>query len=293
MSPPPVSFYKMMKSLLVCLFSVLMCVSELCRDFTWYSSLCGLIYTYALLDRDLDCLVGVRCRSLPDSGGMGLIVYLICNWWVLVYNYASCTCSTAIHATIGNEEHSKSFNCVCFVCFVFFFIVLHELVYCVSPLLDRSGCDASLRFMPHIYMISLTTRCTHNTVPAVTSQTNKRHIAAVKQLILILLVYVISFLPLLLAGNVPGTSFWIVYFIFINNVANFFIYLAVNKEFRNETKIMINVILKKMRPGKEQTIFVLRWFRPGLFSDSLSKRKKNIKNCLSSTRIIVLNLVFA
>ena len=110
----------------------------------------------------------------------------------------------------------------------------------------------------YLYDFSYDTRCAHNNVAAVTSQTNKRHIAAVKQLILILLVYVISFVPLLLAGNVPWTSFWIVYLIFTNNVANFFIYLAVNKDFRNETKIMINVILKKMRPGKEQTIFVLR-----------------------------------
>ena len=90
-----------------------------------------------------------------------------------------------------------------------------------------------------------------------TSQTNKRHIAAVKQLFLILLVYVASFVPTLLAVNVPRISFWIVYLMYINNVANFFIYLAVNKDFRNETKIMINVILKEVRPGKEQKIFVL------------------------------------
>ena len=81
---------------------------------------------------------------------------------------------------------------------------------------------------------------------------------AVKQLVLIMLVYVISFLPVLLAFNVPWISLWILYLLFINNVANFFIYLAVNKEFRNETKIMIGVILRKMRNGKEQTIFVLR-----------------------------------
>ena len=80
---------------------------------------------------------------------------------------------------------------------------------------------------------------------------------AVKQLILIMLVYVISFLPVLLAFNVPWISLWILYLLFINNVANFFIYLAVNKEFRNETKIMMNGILKKVRPGKEQTVFVL------------------------------------
>ena len=79
---------------------------------------------------------------------------------------------------------------------------------------------------------------------------------AVKQLILVMLVYVISFVPLLLILNTSASA-WIIYLLYINNVANFFIYLAVNKEFRNETKVVINVILKKMRPGKEQPIFVL------------------------------------
>ena len=90
-----------------------------------------------------------------------------------------------------------------------------------------------------------------------TSQTNKRHVVAVKQLILVMLVYVISFFPLLLAVNVPSVSFWIVYLMYINNVANFFIYLAVNKEFRNETKNMINVLLNKLRRRSEQEVFVL------------------------------------
>ena len=81
---------------------------------------------------------------------------------------------------------------------------------------------------------------------------------AVKQLILIMLVYVISFVPPLLALNTPWMSFWITYLMYTNNVANFFIYLAVNTEFRSETKVMINGIVKKVRPGKEQKIFVLR-----------------------------------
>ena len=81
---------------------------------------------------------------------------------------------------------------------------------------------------------------------------------AVKQLILIMLVYVISFMPLILILNVPGTSDWIVYVFYINHVANFFIYLAVNMEFRNEVKDMINIILKRVRPRSEQEIFVLR-----------------------------------
>ena len=82
---------------------------------------------------------------------------------------------------------------------------------------------------------------------------------AVKQLILIMLVYVISFVPPLLALNTPWISFWITYLMYTNNVANFFIYLAVNTEFRNKTKNLINVILKKLRPtGRlDQRIFVL------------------------------------
>ena len=80
---------------------------------------------------------------------------------------------------------------------------------------------------------------------------------AVKQLILIMLVYVISFMPLILILNVPGTSAWISYLMYTNNVANFFIYLAVNMEFRNETKKMINGILDKVRHGAEQEVFVL------------------------------------
>ena len=38
---------------------------------------------------------------------------------------------------------------------------------------------------------------------------------ALKQLILILLAYVISFVPLVLILNVPGTSAWIVYLMYI------------------------------------------------------------------------------
>ena len=99
-------------------------------------------------------------------------------------------------------------------------------------------------------------RYAHNAAAAVTSQTNKRHMVAVKQLILILLVYVISFVPALLVLNVTWISFWIMYLVYINNVANFFIYLAVNKEFRNEAKVTINMIIQKVRPGAEQKIFV-------------------------------------
>ena len=80
----------------------------------------------------------------------------------------------------------------------------------------------------------------------------------VKQLILIMLVYIISFLPPLLVANVSETDVWILYILYINHVANFFIYPAVNTEFRNETKVMKNVLLQKVRPGNQQKTFALR-----------------------------------
>ena len=118
-------------------------------------------------------------------------------------------------------------------------------------------------------MIYVTIRYAQNAAAAVTSQTNKRHVVAVKQLILVMLVYVISFVPpLLLILNVSGAIVWFVYLLYINHVANFFIYLAVNKDFRNETKTMINAILKNVRPEKEQSVFVLSKFRSNVSSDS-------------------------
>ena len=80
---------------------------------------------------------------------------------------------------------------------------------------------------------------------------------AVKQLILIMLVYFTSFVPPLLIFNVPGTSVWISYLFYINNVANFFVYLAVNKEFRKKTKMTVIVALNKVRPAQMQNVFVL------------------------------------
>ena len=106
-------------------------------------------------------------------------------------------------------------------------------------------------------MLSAPTRYAQNAAAAVTSQTNKRHVVAVKQLILVMLVYVSSFMPLMLILNISGTTIWILYLVYINHVANFFIYLAVNREFSNQTKIMINVLYKKVRRGTEQKIFVL------------------------------------
>ena len=81
--------------------------------------------------------------------------------------------------------------------------------------------------------------------PALTQQSNRRHIVAVTQFILITVVYVISFVPLFvfLTGIVDG--YFLLYFYNFNHISNFFIYLAVNKEFRKETKILVNAIMNK------------------------------------------------
>ena len=80
---------------------------------------------------------------------------------------------------------------------------------------------------------------------------------AVTQFVLITVVYVISFIPLVLRinGNLPWKLLF--YFYYINHISNFFIYLAVNKEFRKETKKLVTVMVKKVRPGYEDTVFSL------------------------------------
>ena len=42
------------------------------------------------------------------------------------------------------------------------------------------------------------------------------------------------------------------YFYFINHVSNFFIYLAVNKEFRKEAKSLVDAIRKKVQHNSIQ-----------------------------------------
>ena len=154
-------------------------------------------------------------------------------------------------------------------------------------------------------MISVTARHAPNAAAAVTSQTNKRHMVAVKQLILIMLVYIVSFVPPLIAMSVPWISFWIMYLVYINNVANFFIYLAVKKEFRNEAKVTISMIIQKVRPGAEQKIFVLRWFTSGMIGDCLNQCRnfidhrrlkpmaltKNSSTCLVCLKVTNLSVV--
>ena len=90
-----------------------------------------------------------------------------------------------------------------------------------------------------------------------TAQIQRRHLIVVKQLVLIMLFFIISFASVAPVSNGTGESAWISYFYYTNHVVNFFIYLAVNKEFRNATKNMINVICKIMRPDNTQPIFKL------------------------------------
>ena len=69
---------------------------------------------------------------------------------------------------------------------------------------------------------------------------------AVTQFILITVAYVISFLPLILDMNRVAAGRYMFYFYYINHLSNFFIYLAVNKEFRGEAKkILISMSKNK------------------------------------------------
>ena len=68
----------------------------------------------------------------------------------------------------------------------------------------------------------------------------------VAQFILIAIVYVISFIPPMLVLNDVVQNELMMYFYFINHVSNFFIYMAVNKEFRKEFKNLVNVIRAKV-----------------------------------------------
>ena len=82
-----------------------------------------------------------------------------------------------------------------------------------------------------------------------TSQTNRRHLTAVLQVMLVTSFFVISFVPLyiFMFGIFRNKLFLSLYY--INHVSNFFIYLAVNSEFRNEVKLMLNALMKRVRPN--------------------------------------------
>ena len=81
--------------------------------------------------------------------------------------------------------------------------------------------------------------------PAVTQQSNRRHIVAVTQFILITVVYVISFIPLFIFLNGFVGGYFLLYLYNFNHISNFYIYLAVNKEFRKEAKNLAKTIIKK------------------------------------------------
>ena len=68
---------------------------------------------------------------------------------------------------------------------------------------------------------------------------------AVTQVILIATFYVISFTPSTL-GVISNALF--AYFFYVNNISNFFIYLAVNKEFRKAAKNLVKVVMKREQP---------------------------------------------
>ena len=82
---------------------------------------------------------------------------------------------------------------------------------------------------------------------------------AVAQLILITLVYIISFVPLTLVLNSVGALRLIVYVYYINHVSNFFIYLAVNKEFRKEVQNLVIAVMMnvRVRPKNSPPVLVL------------------------------------
>ena len=100
----------------------------------------------------------------------------------------------------------------------------------------------------------------HATMPpstSVTSQRFTRHKVAVTQLILIMTVYVVSFVPLLLLINGVTKSRLVAYIYYINHASTFFIYLAVNKEFRKQA----NELMKRLpiiRRDNETAVFTLR-----------------------------------
>ena len=96
--------------------------------------------------------------------------------------------------------------------------------------------------------VSTITSANQSAAPqTIISKTNRRHMIAVTQFILITVVYVIAFLSLALFGNkiVDGRYIHLVYY--INHLSNFFIYLAVNKEFRGEAGKLGKTIIQRIR----------------------------------------------
>ena len=91
----------------------------------------------------------------------------------------------------------------------------------------------------------------------VTSVQNKRHKVVVTQFICIMALYVISFLSVVLVINDPGLPRIVGYIYFINHVGNFFIYLAVNSEFRKQVKQLV-ARMTTARREEIDTVFMMR-----------------------------------
>ena len=87
-----------------------------------------------------------------------------------------------------------------------------------------------------------------------TSQHCKRHRIAVVQLILIMTLFVISFMGVAMLANNVAASRLVGYIYFINHVGNFFIYLAVNSEFRKQVKQLFEKMKVIWRKRKASTI---------------------------------------
>ena len=80
----------------------------------------------------------------------------------------------------------------------------------------------------------------------------------VTQFILIAAVYVITFIPPLL--NLYGivNNNLLAYFCFVNNISNFFIYLAVSKKFRKEAKNVVKELMNRLQPKPSAITLQLR-----------------------------------
>ena len=87
-----------------------------------------------------------------------------------------------------------------------------------------------------------------------TSANNRRHMLVVTQLVLILTVYVISFVAMALQMNVIVQDNMNVYIYFLNHISNFFVYVIVNSEFRKEARKLLGLVVEKVRGKRWQSI---------------------------------------
>ena len=81
---------------------------------------------------------------------------------------------------------------------------------------------------------------------------------AVTQFILITAVYVISFTPSMLLLNEIVNNKLLAYLFYVNNISNFFIYLAVSKKFRKEAKNVVKELMTRLQPKPSAITLQLR-----------------------------------